>query len=222
MDLVDEKLLTLDKWESNVSCYEEEQVGECRIHKTTYKKGYYHMYGVYGYIFFKAKKPLTITTLQERRKGKWEDWMVDDPPHYYAMEIYGKYAEGNVLVAGLGLGMLVKELAKNPKVTKITVIENSSDMVGLVSPKLPKDERIEIVLGDFYKYVSQDKESRDHIIVDLWVTDCEEEGRRVFTDEVVPLVWSLKQKYPKAKMTFHGFMSWSDIDPTKYEMKVNL
>lgn len=36
--------------------------------------------------------------------------MVDDPPHFWSMQDYTRKSIGNVLVAGLGLGLVTHEL----------------------------------------------------------------------------------------------------------------
>lgn len=62
-----------------------------------------------------------------------------------------KRANGKVLIAGLGLGMVITELLKKTDVTKIVVVEKSTDVISLVSP-FYMDERVQIVNADIFEY----------------------------------------------------------------------
>jgi hypothetical protein len=220
---MDEKVLKLDRWKSCVSFFPEHEDERFRIRKTKYKKGYYHMYSVGGYLFFRATEPLDIVELQEKVNGKWKDWMVDDPPHYFAMQMYAKSATGNVLVTGLGLGMIVIELLKNKRVTKITVVEQSKEVIALISPFIGKNDKLEYVVDDFYDYIQNHHniESRDMIVVDLWVTNGYQEGRKKLIEEVLPLRTFLQHftNPEKTSLVFHGFMDICDVDIRKCKIE---
>lgn len=60
-------------------------------------------------------------------------------------------ANGNILVAGLGLGMVVKALLKKDNVLHITVVEKSSDVIKLVAP-FYQDNRVSIINNDIFDY----------------------------------------------------------------------
>jgi hypothetical protein len=64
-------------------------------------------------------------------------------------------AHGDVLVTGLGLGMVVVALLQKPEVRTVTVIERSADVITLVAPTLrarfPED-RLEIIHADAYAW----------------------------------------------------------------------
>jgi len=219
-----ESIMKLHNWQSCVSHYSNTTLRDVRLIKTKYSRGLYHMYGVRGHLFFQAIKPLTITTLQEKRNGSWHDWMVDDPPHYFAMQAYGKAASGRVLVGGLGLGMLVIELIKNPKVSEIVVIEMNPNIIELIVPLLPKCDKLKIVQDDFYKFAFKEnnRSKFDFIIVDIWVTNGADETMQVACTEVLPLAIKLRDWYPNASLTFHGFMWLSDIKITQPENEVTV
>lgn len=208
---IDKYILRLDSWRTPATDYPEKEEGGYRIHHTRYNRGMYEMSGIDDFIFFKAVKPLTITTLQQFRGKKWRGWMVDDPPHWRAMEIYAEQAKGNVLTAGLGLGLIVYGLIKNPLVERIVVVERSPEVIHLVSPHLPRSNKLSIIIGDFYDYINLDKTNWDTIVVDLWVSHGEKEKLDNLYHSVIPTAISLRLKYPKASLTFHGFISVSDI-----------
>lgn len=63
-------------------------------------------------------------------------WMVDDPAHWWTICEQAREYSGNVVCAGLGLGLMAHALRANPKVEKITVIERDERVVQAISPFL--------------------------------------------------------------------------------------
>lgn len=216
---LDKYIQEIDRWHTPATDYPEKEIGNFRIHRGRYTRGMYEMWGVDGYIFNKVTKPIPITHLQERRGKRWHDWMIDDPPHYRAMQIYAEQAKGKVLTTGLGLGLIVHELAKNPKVEQVTVVEKSAEVVRLLDSNLPAYcHEFVIIIDDFYDFIETDHTDWDTIIVDLWVADGGEQKRDLLFHKVLPMGVELKLKYPKASITFHGFQGVSDIKPVSEEM----
>lgn len=77
-------------------------------------------------------------------------------------------AKGRVLVAGLGMGMIIHALAKNAEVSSITVVEKESDVIALISPSLPKTEKLNVVCADIFKWAPAIGEKFDTIYFDIW------------------------------------------------------
>jgi len=226
MDLggLEKYVLNIDQWHTPATDYTESKVGNFRIVRKKYTRGVYRYWGLDGYLVFKAKKAIPITTLQERRGRQWHDWMVDDPPQQRAMEIYAQHFKGRVLVAGLGLGLILRELAKNTKVTQVVVIEKSVEVIQLVAPYLSDLFKYEvdkpifsIVCEDFYDFIKMDTNQWDAIFLDLWVTN-EQTKERIFLVEVLPTAFELILQYPEIPLTFHGFQTISDVKPVGQDM----
>ncbi len=80
--------------------------------------------------------------------------------------------EGHVLLNGLGLGMALTQVLKNPKITKVTVIENSEDVIKLVAPSFTSDPRVEIIHADAFTY--QPPKGTQYVAVwhDIWDDIC--------------------------------------------------
>lgn len=211
-------LLELANWHTPATDYPELNEGNFRIHHGRYNRGTYEMHGIDGYVFFEVIKPIPITYLQEKRGGKWNSWMLDDPPHWRAMEIYAEHSKGKVLVAGLGLGLYLQALKGNRNVESITVVERSSEVVRLVEPHLPNLPEFVIILEDFYEFINTDLTFWDTIIVDLWVAHGAEEKLDIYLHKVIPMAVELRMKNPRASITFHGFYSVSDIPFASREM----
>lgn len=65
-----------------------------------------------------------------------EVMMSDTPMERDTNQKFLDAAAGDILIAGLGIGMLLVPLFKSRKVRSITVIEKNSDVISLVSPAL--------------------------------------------------------------------------------------
>lgn len=208
----------LNTWHTPATDYPELEVGNFRIHHSHYNRGTYNMNGIDNFIFFEVTKPITITLLQELRGKKWHTWMVDDPPHWRAMEIYAEHSKGRILTTGLGLGLYLQALKGNRNIESVTVVERSNEVVQLVEPYLPILPGLVIVLEDFYEFIGRDNTSWDTILIDLWVAHGAKEKIDILYHNVLPLAAELWMRHPKASLTFHGFYSVSDIPFTSQGM----
>lgn len=82
-------------------------------------------------------------------------------------EIINK-ATGNVLIAGLGLGIVLLHIQDNPKVKSITVIEKYKELVDLIKPLLSLNNKVKIIRGDIFKWLPKGKSKYDTIYFDIW------------------------------------------------------
>lgn len=116
--------------------------------------------GVYTYLRY-----LTEATLYDDQPGSV---VMEDTPFELATHLgFVMHAHGNVLVTGLGLGCVLRGLLKNPNVNHITCIENSKDVLKLVSPHMPTD-RLTIVEADALQWALTNKQQFDCAWHDLW------------------------------------------------------
>ena len=137
--------------------------------------------------------------------------MVDSPYDWYAM---GEYAmrtrPPKVLVAGLGLTLVDQHLALRKDIVKIKIVELNEEVIEMVAPHLPKDERFEVVHGDFFEVLPQlaaGGEEYDTIIMDIWTGE-DSESLPDFRKAV-----ALVQKhYPKALHLYHSFQKAMDTE----------
>jgi len=155
------RMLTLSSWHTPASSYPDSEVGEARIETFKYPPGIYRAYGLRG-TYYRVAKTLPIRGLAIGDKT----WMVDDPPHWWAMQDHAKHYHGRVLVAGLGLGLIVHTLHENPKVKEIIVVERDQDVIDLVSYHLPQ-RKLKIEHGDFWDW----KGKVDGVLFDLFTGD---------------------------------------------------
>ena len=144
--------------------YPEKTHGSASINKLQYDEDLYLMEGVDGYELYEIEYPLTVTELLING----DTVMVDDPLHWLGMQRLAEACTGKVLVGGLGLGLILHHLAKNNKVTEIHVVEINQDVIDLISPLLPKDDRVTIHCSNilFHEWVHGEYDS---IVLDIWV-----------------------------------------------------
>lgn len=79
-------------------------------------------------------------------------------------------ARGRVLIAGLGLGMILRSILKKPEVAHVTVIEKYEDVVGLVLPSLTGySTRLDVIVDDVFKWKRPRSLPRfETIYFDIW------------------------------------------------------
>ena len=83
-------------------------------------------------------------------------------------------ATGNILINGLGMGVVLKACLDNKKVTRVTVLENSLDVIYLVG-KYYEDkygDRLTIVFGDAFDYKPPVNVRYGAVWHDIWDNIC--------------------------------------------------
>jgi hypothetical protein len=75
-------------------------------------------------------------------------------------------AHGEVLIGGLGMGMVLHGMAKKAK--RVTVIERSQDCIDLIGPSLPGN--VEIIHADVMEWKPPKGQMWDCIYFDIWPT----------------------------------------------------
>lgn len=78
--------------------------------------------------------------------------MQDTTREYREHEQFLKEAFGNVIVTGLGLGLVNQSLIDNPNVTSITIVEKYQEVIDLVWNYCPKHDKIRLIHSDIYEW----------------------------------------------------------------------
>lgn len=91
--------------------------------------------------------------------------MTNTPAEIIDHASFIRKAKGNILIAGLGLGMVAKALLDADRVAHITIVEKSEDVIKLVAP-FYQDSRITIVNQDIFDF--KPKEVYDFAWFDIW------------------------------------------------------
>jgi hypothetical protein len=123
---------------------------------------------VYGE-FRNPSPPGTYATLRlTNDTGESQIMMSDFHYERVTCEEVVRRAHGDVLIAGLGLGMILHPILKIEAVRSVTVIEKYQDVVDLVLPTLPRNEKLQVVLGDICTWKPPRGRRYDVIWFDIW------------------------------------------------------
>jgi len=100
---------------------------------------------------FKVTK-VSATVLYQFIGDKWMNIMEDTDREAQQATRFLSAATGDVLLAGLGLGMVLQPLIDNQNVSSITVIEKFQEVIDLVSAHVPESNKIRIIKDDIYTW----------------------------------------------------------------------
>lgn len=227
------------KWRTPLSDMQENRSGNWSITKKLLKKEEGDEMVSMGYDYWKVfNDPITVTVLSQKVENEEYDpqtdpiedkykkkiWMSDAPGEYFEMcdlvnRIIPKYKYNdlctqNILVGGLGLGLIVFLLKLRTDIRTVTVVEISEDIIKMVVPYIRKFYTIDDVLfmkDDFLEAIPKLKKTGieyDVIIADIWQA-YNKEGREVFekTKDI------MEKSYPNAQHLYWLFQS--DIEKCK-------
>jgi len=88
-----------------------------------------------------------------------------------------RMAKGDVLIAGLGLGMVLVPILAKDEVTSVTVIEMSQDAIDLVEPHIrkalgDKADKLTVICSDIFEWKPPRGARWDTIYFDIWTDLC--------------------------------------------------
>lgn len=75
-------------------------------------------------------------------------------------------AHGNVLIGGLGIGLILLAIQDKEEVKQITVVEKNMEVIELVGNQLPLNSKVHIVHDDVFEYKPLFKYNT--IYMDIW------------------------------------------------------
>lgn len=81
-------------------------------------------------------------------------------------------ASGDILINGLGLGVVLSQLLKKTEVKNIIAIEISQDIVSLIAPAFSKDKRVSIINADALTWCPPKGMKFDFVWHDIWDDIC--------------------------------------------------
>lgn len=96
-------------------------------------------------------------------------------------------AHGDVLIGGLGIGMIIMAIQYHEKVRSITVIEKNQEVIDLVASQLSFNPKVRIIKADVFTWKPEKGQRFDCIYMDIWNTISVD----VYHNEMKPL----KRKY---------------------------
>ena len=96
-------------------------------------------------------------------------------------------ANGDVLIGGLGIGMIIMAIQDNPAVNSITVLEKNQEVIDLVASQLEFNDKVNIIHADVFSWKPARGQKFDCIYMDVW----EYINEDIYREEML----SLKRKY---------------------------
>jgi spermidine synthase len=80
-------------------------------------------------------------------------------------------ASGDVLIAGLGIGLILVPILAKASVNSVTVVELHQDVIDLVAPNFT-DDRLQIICEDIYSWKPDKGTKFQTIYFDIWPNIC--------------------------------------------------
>lgn len=102
-------------------------------------------------------------------------------------------AHGDVLIGGLGIGLIVLAIQEKEEVRTITILEKNEEVIELVKNQLPLNEKVQIVNADAFTY--KPKMKYNTIYMDIWNYINED----VYQEEMKPLIARYRRSISKGK-----------------------
>jgi hypothetical protein len=105
--------------------------------------------------------------------GKSTSWMTTTPWEIESQEIGIRAARGHTVVLGLGMGWQTANVALNPAVESVTVVEHDSDVLALseaqdIFAQLPPETREKIKLTEGDAHTFKPERTVDTLLADIW------------------------------------------------------
>jgi hypothetical protein len=124
-------------------------------------------------------------------------------------------AKGKVLIMGLGIGMVLIPILKNPAVTSVTVIEKYQDVVDLVVPalraSLPEASKLGVIVADALEWTPPKGVKYDTIYFDIWPNICVDNLKDITL---------LKRRFARRKNPGAWMGAWVE-DKLRYEERAS-
>lgn len=98
--------------------------------------------------------------------------MSDTPMERNTNEAFLRKANGDVIIFGLGLGLIVLPLLSDPTIKSITVVELYQDLIDKITPILKpydKQNKLTVVQGDAFTYKPLKTAKFDTVYFDIWI-----------------------------------------------------
>ena len=101
---------------------------------------------------YKVVNEESYTKLYQLINSEWLVIMEDNEKEAAEAEDFLNAATGDVLLAGLGLGMVIQPLIDNESVTSITIVEKFQEVIDLVWSHVPKSNKVRLITDDIYTW----------------------------------------------------------------------
>lgn len=108
-----------------------------------------------------------------RSGSSWGGPVMSDTPDERCSNIdIVRQAEGDVLIGGFGIGMILVPILKKHEVKSVTVIEISDEVPPMVIPYLPNKKKLTVIYADVMEWKPPKGKKWDVIYFDIWDNIC--------------------------------------------------
>lgn len=77
-------------------------------------------------------------------------------------------AYGDILIGGLGIGMIIMAIQSKDNVKSITVVEKYQEVIDLVASQLPFNDKVRIINADVFEWKPERGQRFDCVYMDIW------------------------------------------------------
>jgi len=178
-------VVDMSRWE--VDGIPDEESGDYKIQSCTTTTGEPSWL---TYVEYKGLTGGPYTVLYRKFGTDWLNIMQGTEPEYTDHDWLTSRMSGDILIGGLGIGMIHIPLLASDDVTSVTIIEKEQDVIDLVWDDCAKDERFTIVCADIHTWEIPEGSSWDYAWFDTWLTHEEKLLDYIFRvkDKYAPLV----------------------------------
>lgn len=147
--------------------FEEKSIGNFSIKKDVISKGTVIRTYYPGGMFYRDRLNRDFPIVRLTEEGE-ATWMSDTPMEQEALRIPSIIARGDVLIIGLGLGLLPTLIKlRNTMVDSITFIEKNQEVANLVYAEI-KTRKTSLLLNNGESYLKVPGRKFDFIFIDIW------------------------------------------------------
>jgi hypothetical protein len=124
-------------------------------------------------------------------------------------------ATGDVLIAGLGVGLILMPILRKAEVKSVTVLEKHQDVIDLVEAPIRQalgpelSAKLTVLHTDVFTWEPPKGQKWDHIYFDIWPTICTDSLKEMET---------LHKKFARRKTSKSAYMDSWMRDRLKYEL----
>lgn len=93
------------------------------------------------------------------------------------------HAHGDILIGGLGIGMIIMAIQNKEDVKSITVLEKNAEVIQMVASQLDLNEKVRIIQADVFSWKPAKSQRFDCIYMDIWPAI----NYDIYRREMVPL-----------------------------------
>jgi hypothetical protein len=125
-------------------------------------------------------------------------------------------AEGDVLICGLGIGLVILPLLESEKVKSITVVEKYQDVIDIVLPQIKgydTENKLTVICEDCFKFKTDKK--FDTVFIDIWANI----NSDIYKEEMKPLKRKYRSFLREERQTMDNVYVWAERE-ARYDLRL--